>query len=249
MKTLLKRAVRFLKRKVFQDYYMKPCRKFVIITTARSGSNLLVDLLDSHPNITCHGELFKFFNQGNPSTIWDTTFKLKSKSKYYVGFKIFYDHPLDSDDDTIWNLIQRDKTIKVIHLVRNNMLKTYVSLQIAYKVDVWKSKEDIDPILVDDKRVHIDIASCFKEFKRIEDAMEKTRRSFKHHDFIEITYEDLTHTTEAVTGKLFEHLGLAGFTVTSNLKKQNNESLESLIVNYKPLKDVLETTTYARFLD
>jgi LPS sulfotransferase NodH len=36
----------------------KPARRFVILTTGRTGSELLVSLLDSHPRITCDGELF-----------------------------------------------------------------------------------------------------------------------------------------------------------------------------------------------
>lgn len=34
-----------------------PSKKFVIVTLGRTGSELLVELLDSHPDITCRGEL------------------------------------------------------------------------------------------------------------------------------------------------------------------------------------------------
>lgn len=34
-----------------------PSRNFVIVTVGRTGSELLVELLDSHPDITCRGEL------------------------------------------------------------------------------------------------------------------------------------------------------------------------------------------------
>lgn len=37
--------------------WIAPSKKFVIVTLGRTGSELLVELLDSHPAITCRGEL------------------------------------------------------------------------------------------------------------------------------------------------------------------------------------------------
>ena len=80
--------------------------KFVIIARSRTGSNLLRSYLNSHPNIEAHDELFRELKRKSCQEIWKGLFIKKNKKIKYVGFKIFYYHPLEGSDNSIWNFNQ-----------------------------------------------------------------------------------------------------------------------------------------------
>lgn len=54
-------------------------RKFIIISDSRTGSTLLMQLLNSHPNIIAKGELFKNLNGRTCEKIWKDFFKKRAK--------------------------------------------------------------------------------------------------------------------------------------------------------------------------
>ena len=66
----------------------QPQKKFVLFFRPRSGSNLLVSLLNAHPDIHCDGEIFV---RGKQKPIWPSLFLKGQSSKYYrgiYGFKL-----------------------------------------------------------------------------------------------------------------------------------------------------------------
>ena len=71
IKKITKKIILKAGNKTFGNY---DYGKYVIITRARTGSNLLVALLSSHPNIHSHGELFNKTVNRSCSKIWNSTF-------------------------------------------------------------------------------------------------------------------------------------------------------------------------------
>lgn len=79
-----------------------PQGKFIVLGTARTGSNLLMSLLNSHPDIKMYAELFNLdaVSEDTLKSILDAPTKYlekkleeNSKNSYKkVGFKLFYDH-------------------------------------------------------------------------------------------------------------------------------------------------------------
>ncbi|MBW8683057.1 Stf0 family sulfotransferase [Chitinophaga rhizophila] len=79
-----------------------PIQRFIILGTARTGSNLLISLLSGHQEIRVLGELFNLDTippdalpqaLDTPVTYMEQQlFRNLSDSKKAVGFKIFYDH-------------------------------------------------------------------------------------------------------------------------------------------------------------
>lgn len=245
---MIKRIIRKINKALLDLGHKEGSGKFVIISTARTGSNLLVSLLNSHPKISCHGEVFKVYtNKEALQSNWDAIFRNTKTKKQCVGFKLFYEHPLNSSNKFIWDLIENDHSIKIIHLKRNNLLKSYTSLQIAYKSDVWAKKNDNQNILLEDKRVHINITECFNYFKETEKSIQNVKKKFVKHNYTEITYEDFILDKQNQMDKLFKWLNLPSFKVSSNLKKQNKEPLKDLIINYKELAIALNKAGYSNF--
>ena len=221
--------------------------KFVVITRSRTGSNLLISLLDSHPNVQTYGEIFSRLNGQTARDIWSYCFSKKSRKLKYLGFKIFYYHPQDSEDQTVWNYILEDKNIKIIHLTRDNMLRTVVSNQVAHKTDAWVNH---DPDLSEDldKRIELNVDECLKEFKKIKEWENNTRDKFRNHDIFEMSYEELAIDRQKSADNVFKFLSLPSSKVNTTLQKQNKERLEDLILNYEAVRAALQNTKWSYLL-
>ena len=126
--------------------------KFVILAVPRTGSNYLCGMLNTHPEILCHHEVF------NPEDIFYALDyrngrikgNIDERNKYpklflnnllelnfghnAVGFKF-----MTGQNARALNLIRGDMNIKKIILKRKNKIKTYVSLLIAEKTRSYSS--------------------------------------------------------------------------------------------------------------
>ena len=203
--------------------------KFVIITSPRTGSNLLVSLLSSHKNINCYGEVFNHITNKNCKELWESTFKRKMPFIKSVGFKIFYEHPLSSEDKEVWNFIAKDKNIKIIHLVRDNVIRSQLSLLIAYRTNIWGLTPKMKDIPLEKRKVNVEMESFIRSIKQIDKNKELTKKRFQEHSYYEISYEKLTSGIQSEMNQLFDYLNVSRKKVGSNLRKQNPENLYDLI--------------------
>ncbi len=222
-----------------QDY-----EKYIVITRSRTGSNLLISLLDSHPYILGGGELFRRLNNHTCAEVWNKIFISKPKKIKFLGFKLFYYHPMDSEDKGVWDIIKNDKSIKIIHLTRQNMLRTIVSREIADKTNTWTNKKTKN-IEKSQKQIELDLKHCLSEFDLIKDYEDKTRMEFTDHDIIEISYEKLVKDKQTAMNELFDFFGVFRSEVSSSYKKQNVEKLEDLVTNYDEIRNGLVDTKWA----
>jgi LPS sulfotransferase NodH len=135
----------------------KEYKKFIIISRSRTGSTFLMALLNKHSNMICEGELFKKLDGNSCQTIWNNLFSKKPKRVKYVGCKLFYYHPFD-DDKQVWDFIDQDKSIVIIHLTRKQYLEAYVSQKIGEKTKQWsESKFKPHNLSLEDKQVKLDL--------------------------------------------------------------------------------------------
>ena len=140
-------------------------KKFVIVSDSRTGSTLLMQLLNSHPEIITLGEEFKDLNQLSCKESWRNIFRRRPKKINWVGFKLFYFHPRKSMDREVWDLIESDKRIVIIHLTRQNILRSYVSKKIGLKTRKWTESVNLPlEINEEDKKVKLEPAECRKNF-------------------------------------------------------------------------------------
>ena len=219
--------------------------KFVIVTRSRTGSNLLVSMLNNHCDIEAYGEVFARLNNKSPKEVWDATFGMKPEHIKHVGFKIFYYHPLDSRSQDMWTYLVSDKSIKVIHLQRENLLRVYVSRLIAGKTDIWKNESGGKEIT--SKKVKVDTDEMLVDFKKTQSMIKKANGLFASHSTINISYESLASDKEREMAKVFNFLNVPNQNVASSLKQQNPEKLKDLIINYDDVKGALVETEYSIF--
>lgn len=212
-------------------------RKFVIVSDSRTGSTLLMQLLNSHPEIICFGEEFKNLKGFTCGPIWSRIYRKRPSLVNWVGFKLFYRHPSSGKDREVWNLIEQDKEIVIVHLMRRNILRSYVSKQIGLKTRKWT--ENINrphELCEDEKKVKLDPENCRENFESISGYIEKTEKRFKEHKIIPVLYENLDKDKQGTMDRIYGELGVANFKVATNMKKQNPEKLEDLIINFSELK-------------
>ncbi len=234
--------------KIQNIFGYKKYQKFVVITRSRTGSNLFMSLLSSHPNINAHGEVFSKIHNQSCQEIWKNTFVNKHKWIKYVGFKIFYYHPLDSNDKDVWEYLKQDNSIKIIHLKRKNMLRAHISDLIAKKTNKW-TKDDLQNTSIENRKIDVDIDECLNMFNKVKQWEEETYKRFQNHPYIELTYEELTSDLEHKMSEIFNFLKIKNKNVYSKLKKQNPERAEELVLNFKDLKNALIKNNYSHLLE
>ena len=127
-------------------------KKFVVLATPRSGSSHLVDLLDSHPQLSCLGELFNphgaalrklgLRNKNDmrqagekPLEFLQRVMKQQQESepyKPYFGFKLMLHH-----DPRLIDHVLEDSSWEIIVLERQNLLAQWTSAGLAKKTGRW----------------------------------------------------------------------------------------------------------------
>lgn len=268
-------------------------QRFMILGSARTGSNLLLSLLSAHPQIKTYGEVF------NLDTLPEENLReaLEDPIKFFlqkvckahrpeiaaVGFKMFYDHLtkdylqksvdisnaaprlhkkltefsrfvednypweiLDERFRTTWEFLRADRSVKVIHLKRRNMLYTLVSLKKAFSTDQWwslKSSSQITP------PIHLEPEECCRYFDKLDNFATEADRAFADHPKIDVTYEDLTAKQEDTLQRIFMFLNVPCVPVTTRMKKQNLAPLRETVDNYDQLKRYFRKTRWDIFFE
>lgn len=219
-------------------------KKFVIISRSRTGSTLLMALLNKHSQVICEGELFKKLNGKSCLEIWNELYSKKPKRIKHVGFKLFYYHPFDTDK-TVWDFIDKDKEVAIVHLTRKNYLEAFVSQKIGEKTKQWsESKLRPHNLTLEQKQVVLEPEECLETFETIRNYERETKERYKNRKFIEIDYGDLNNDKEGTVGQILNALSLSKETLEVVNKKQNKESLQDLIQNYAQLKSYFSNTEW-----
>ena len=130
---------------------------FIILSSGRSGSNLIVSLLRSHPAVRCFGELLTIEsksvdfsvegydnNSAEDLRLRETDLIGFCQRRIYgehppwvraVGFKPMYQHLPFFPELAHWLAAQPD--LRVVHSKRRNLLRLFVSFTIATRSRQW----------------------------------------------------------------------------------------------------------------
>lgn len=241
--------------------------KFIILGTARTGSNLLRGLLNSHRHVIAFGEIFRHKDtigwdfahlpqpdsmlslfQNDPVKFLETrVFGHFPRHIAAVGFKIFYYHAHDDAWEPLWTYLVKQEEIKVIHMKRRNMLRTHLSRKRAMLTDVWitqqpnELKQSVGPI-------SLDYEECLEEFTKTRDWEQQYDSLFKNHDRVDVFYEDLDEDYLNEMGRIQKFLGVNVTEVQPSTAKQSKRRpLSSSILNYSELKEQFTGTPWEEF--
>lgn len=238
-------------------------QKFILLSSERNGTNLLTGLLNSHPMIVSHHECFRplFFQTGDHTGVIDRfilrpyrdafpvpfirsyIYKRYPKQIHAVGFELFYKQGKSLD---IWNFLRNTNNIKIIHLKRINLLRTYLSLTIASKTNIWitTDQNQIHPI-----SVYLSANKCRAFFIMIDMYRAYFNAFFQHNNVLQITYEDLVNNQEKEIHRILSFLQVPYQELHCPLIKINTRSLKQSIKNYAALRCSFASTKWSIFFE
>ena len=224
--------------------------KFIILAAPRTGSTLLGLSLNQHPHLTCIHEpmhtrkdireqavknLIKSCE--NPQDWMNEFYQLEGN----VGFKqIYFNDKSQIDSQIVFDYLKQHQ-IKIIHLIRENILDSYVSLRMAIKTGVWRMDQDEWNDIP--RQVYIQPQECKKYFQEVEEMQEKIRSL--PNEKMEITYHELTTEYEKTLNQCFDFLEVEQMKINQPLNKLK-KSINPL-KNGTELKKYFQNTKYEKF--
>src|SRR4051812_32577202 len=125
----------------FLGSVLSPGRRFTILAPARSGSELLVSLLNSHPDIRCDGELCKYAREHPARFVDGHAVKARLRGVPAYGWKLGVTSLLYAQDryGGAENWLQREveRGRHIVFLWRRNLVNQAVSFLTAQKSGVF----------------------------------------------------------------------------------------------------------------
>lgn len=245
--------------------------RFVVLSTQRSGSTWVVDMLTSHPRVVAYSELFMHGGDGVPKwgreqdlPYWQTFIREQSGGRvarpywlwHYlgrafeerpgidaIGFKLMYSQLTRIAKPLMPALWLR--RVRIVHLMRRNSLDVVLSKEAGEaRRGVLHAREGQS---VESVRIKLRTADLLERMTAHERAIEGARVRFKRVGipYREVIYEDLVADEEPGFASLFRFLAVEPEPVSSSLQKVNPTAHEELIENYGEVRDVLAGTKFA----
>ena len=244
-----KDAIAISKYKVSSAIGHTRYRRFVVLSRSRTGSNMLLSFLNSHPNVYAGGEIFGRLNGRNHTKILAAAFGKQPRYIKARGFKIFYYHPIDDKKSNIWNDLVNMNDLHVIHLKRRNILRTLLSRKLAETNDVWLTTNSGSKDSVSSKQVFFTVKELTEGFEQTRQWEQNGDDMFRDHNVLSVYYEDLVCDADSNFNKLTDFLGVVYVKPQTNLKRQNPERICDLISNYEELRVAFTGTQWQTFFE
>jgi LPS sulfotransferase NodH len=244
--------------------------RFVILGMQRTGTILLMGLLDSHPEVACTGELFQhkadLVQHSVPRYRLYVTGSLKGRILYLAARKLSIQSYLDNvftilDAPVVGFKLMLDQAnrfpavldylkvhdFKVIHIVRENLLKTYISRLRARQTGVYLSTKSAKKVLL-----HVPVDSLIEELAALENEQERLQSMVSRLslDSVSVRYESIAGRLRgSELRRLLLFLGAyPDIHLEPRSTKITPDDLGEAIANYEEVVATLIDTGYQRFL-
>jgi hypothetical protein len=216
---------------------------------------MLCTVLNSHPQILCHHEIFNPHVVGYARHLQNSSFTIgtiEERERDPVEFlsrvwKANLGHPCVGfklcwrQNETIFRTVLEERGISKIVLKRKNRVKAFVSLLLARKTGQWVVYEPSD-LLQRDTRVNVDVTELHETiafntayYREIEETLRASQQPF-----LEVNYEELFSQDQQ--GRMLDFLGVGveqGAALREGTIKLNSRQVQDLISNFDELKAAL----------
>jgi len=228
---------------------------FIIFSQSRSGSSLLQELIDSHPEIKCEAEIFNLDHGyvGHPIylKVWKKlpySFiyyrRLRSVNELY-GFKLFYDQLLRPA--RVIHILHK-MGWKIIYLKRNNIIRQVISEIIATDTAQWHRTEDDT---MNERKFHISVDKFIAGIAgrlALRETESNILRTLPHFT---LNYEESLENKadwQNSLNNVFQYLGVKEAFVQSKLRKMYDRPYSEMIQNHDELLEAIKNTKYSKLL-
>ena len=243
--------------------------KFCIITTQRSGSTWLTQLLNSHPQIKVlagdpfwkhsghfDGDLPRYHDYckttdtRRPWVLFEYLDTLdletyESKPHDVLGYKLMYNH-IKHNPEVLIKLI--GDRYRIIHLARRNVLDLLISNTVGKQHGVYHVTSSSNK----KKPAYLDPQILLPTLNLYERSYQAARLflSLIPIPVMEVKYETLAANKNETMKQIAEFLQVDSSSIAfeSGLRKANTGSYQDKIENYDTVKKLLDDSKYAHFL-
>jgi LPS sulfotransferase NodH len=236
--------------------------RFVVLAAPRTGSNWLCSLLDSHPAVLCHHEIF------NPEGI-HTAISTRTRD---LGFGTVAERDLDplsvlervwqcslgnqavgfklnrGQNAVVFRRVLANAEVRKIVIRRSNRVRTYVSETLAERTGEWESYEWVKTrdtqrtVWIDPDQLQRHISMNRRYYDEIDQALAASRAPALH-----VRYEDLSE--QQVRQRMLQFLDVSPVvSLRPGTRRQNPAPLKVLIENFKELRHALQGSDLQRDL-
>jgi hypothetical protein len=219
-------------------------RAFVIVSSARSGSNLLVSYLRQISRAACFGEVFRgefptkpgwdklvkrlglpesarALHRSDLTGWWELVLAHGLQRRHWVGAKVFYYH---REQDPVWGRFGAADH-RVLHLWRDATFDQYVSRQLAVESGEWKAGDGSS-----EPRVTFDPSDYRRYRDGLRSGFERTRARYGDSPgYVELEYRQLAD--RAFVGDLLERLFGEPIDVEETLRRQRGRPKQDYLLN------------------
>lgn len=222
--------------------------KFVIFGLGRSGSTLLKQLIDSHPDIKCEGELFnpgdhivesrilRKFMHWFPVPVFSLRTFLFTGPLY--GFTLL-NYQFARPEKLLKKLQQ--KGWKIIRIYRKDSLNQSFSNIVAQKTALWHRSKEAE---TETPKLRIEPDELLFRLNMIVKNKEKETKMFEHIEHLKISYEeDLENKTlwPGTMKRVFEFLETYPVEGKTTLRKTYSKPYAEIVENYDELIKFVES--------
>ena len=236
-----------------------------IVAQQRSGTHFLLSLLNSHSNIAGAGEVLhhkasshNFYDYwascvvanrdslrpNHVAKVWrEFVAELHQVPEARTVVMIVMYNQLAAlqarlHDEVLFNQ-------PVIHLVRRNVLRTYISDYVnRSRMAPTHTRKDVAPLMVS-----LPTDDLLEALRGREATISALRDQLRRHPkAIEVTYEDLVQSRAETLSRLLAFIGVPGEELGTNLKMTNPWPLREMLTNFEDVERLLAPTEFAELL-
>lgn len=246
-------------------------RPFLVLGAERTGSNMLVGMLESHEQVKSYGELF------NPRLIGDDVIdgelpvaaapsdllpmRKRDPGAFHrelirlaaaegaraVGFKLLYYH--GCINDALVDHLASTPDLRVVHLRRRDRLGRWVSHERASQSDSWFAVRGSGSDRPRPVTVTLPLGAMLNDFLLQEQQEERADATFGHLPLMQVCYEDLTAAPQRVADEVLAFLGVPPRDLEIRSRKTGTADPRQLVENWGELKSSLQRTPWRAIVE
>ena len=227
----------------------KTKKRYILFGHGRSGSHLIGDYINQHPDAYFDDELFNFFRLAKlsfwkrwivkklPHVYFNRRIRYTQKEVYGFSFIIYQFKiartSLREMHENGW---------KIIYLNRTDLFDQMISHQVAFKKNNWHNIKTQETEKAEQSEFfELDLEMCIKSLKDTQDIRESEKKLLKGLPHFSVNYErDIQVSTrhqETLDG-VFDYLGLPSFVLKPpKYQKVFSKPYNEIVLNYSVIRN------------
>jgi len=238
--------------------------KFIVFAQGRSGSTLLIDLLNQHPDIKADPEIFNIDLYGKiafprPYLQGRLTLAAYQRKKCY-GFKV---KPYQlTNDQQLTNALtfikeQHQAGFKIIHLQRQNVFRQALSSVLAETTNVWHIHQKAPlspamPLIHPTNKINVSPTDLLAKMRERQQYQHLEATMLQNVPHLFLSYEQHLYNAQQQTAAMpliFDFLEVnKEIIVESNLQKITTTDWQKHVLNVEVVEKAVQKAGYAHFL-